>query len=348
MNSTVNVEEPKKIDENRITTKIIGRTKVSMSLRLFVLLHFIAAVPLAVVSIQLFSKKSYSDASLVDAGSAQQKANSIEELAKMYDVSSCKKCHSKQFEEWEKSSHSISIGSPRTRVAMADFVRDGLMREWTKSGVNKIEDITVEHMMSCLKCHLPQIENATDKVAQEIAKAALDAAAGDAAAMARLKTVNINCLVCHNMKAIIHHWVDGEPESNVIYGTKEGAHPDARFTAMKKSPIMQESILCGQCHGMGPSFELKNPTQCVTLYGSYLHAYIPAGGTQTCQDCHMEQDGFGHFMPAYRAPALAKRAVDVEVDTHAYYFLPRAGYSVPTAYVTVKMTNRAGHRIPDG
>jgi nitrate/TMAO reductase-like tetraheme cytochrome c subunit len=317
------------------------------SLKLFVLLLFIA-VPLAVVSTQLFSKESYSDAS-VAAGSPQQKANSIEELAKMYDVSSCKKCHPKQFEEWEKSFHATSlIGSPRTLGTLASFVRDGLKREWTKSGVTRIEDITVEHMMHCLKCHLPQIESATDKVAQEIARAVLDGAAGDAAAVARLKTVGINCLVCHNSKALIHKWVDGEPLPNVIYGTKDGAHPDARFSAMRKSPIMQESILCGQCHGMGPNFDLKNPTQCATAYGSYLHAYIPSGGTQTCIDCHMRQDGFGHFMPGYRAPAMAKRAVDVEVDMHAYYFLPRAGFHVPTAYVTVEMENRAGHRIPDG
>ena len=308
-------------------------------LKLLVVLLFIA-VPLGVVLAQM--KASPDKAS-------PKKANSIEELAKMFDVSSCKHCHPKEYEEWKKSYHAISlVGSPRTMATIASFVQAGLMKEWPYSGVNEIEDITVEHMMLCAQCHLPQLRYATDKVAQEIARAAIDGAGGDEAAVSKLKTVGINCLVCHNMKATIHKWVDGEPEPNVIYGTKKGAHPDARFTAMKPSPIMGESILCGQCHGLGPNFNMPNPTQCATLYGSYLHAYKPAGGTQSCQDCHMRQDGLGHFMPGYRDPRMAKRAVDVDVDTKAYYFLPRAGFSVPTAYVTVTMTNRAGHRIPDG
>jgi hypothetical protein len=62
----------------------------------------------------------------------------------------------------------------------------------------------------------------------------------------------------------------------------------------------------------------------------------------------MKKDGKGHLMPAYRDRDMARRAVEVEVEARAYKFLPRAGDSVPTAVVTVKLTNRAGHRIPDG
>jgi hypothetical protein len=278
-----------------------------------------------------------------------EKAKTIDELAKMYDVSSCKACHAKIYEEWEKSYHATSlVGSPRTMATIASAVKDGILKEWTKSGAKEVKDIKVEHMLSCLKCHLPQIKDATDAVAQEIAQAAIDGAAGDEAAQAKLKKVGINCIICHNQKSLIHKWTDGAPEAGVIYGAKEGAHPDKKFTAMKKSPIMQESILCGQCHGLGPNFDLSNPTQCATLYGSYLHAYIPSGGDKTCQDCHMRKDGLGHYMPGYREPSVAKSAVEVEVDAKSYYFLPRAGYHVPTAYITVKLTNKAGHRMPDG
>lgn len=108
---------------------------------------------------------------------------------------------------------------------------------------------------------------------------------------------------------------------------------------------MKESILCGQCHGLGPNFELAEPSQCATLYGSYLHAYVPSGGYQTCQDCHMDK---GHLMPAYRDPDQAKKAVRVDIDAQGYYFLPRAGDSIPMAKVTIKIMNNAGHRIPDG
>ncbi len=53
-------------------------------------------------------------------------------------------------------------------------------------------------------------------------------------------------------------------------------------------------------------------------------------------------------MQAYRNPQVAAKAVAVEVEARGYKFLPKAGDSVATALVTVKMSNKAGHRIPDG
>jgi len=275
-----------------------------------------------------------------------EKAKTIDELSKMYDVSSCKACHAKIFDEWSQSYHATSlVGSLGTMTSLAGAVKDGLMKEWTQSGVKDIMGIKVEHLAICLKCHLPQIQDASDEVAQQIAKAAIEGAAGNEAAIETLKKVGINCLVCHNSKAIIHKWVDGEVKSDVIYGNKESSHADIKFKTVKKSPAMKESIFCGQCHGLGPNFELANPSQCPTLYGSYLHAYIPSGGSKTCQECHMRNS---HSMFSYRDPDQAKNAVRVEVDARGYYFLPKAGYSVPNAVLTVKMTNNAGHRIPDG
>jgi len=287
------------------------------------------------------------------AADAPPKAKNLDELAAMFDVSSCKECHSQIHQEWEKSYHAKSlIGSPRTLATLGTAVRDGMMKEWVKSGVKEVKDIKVEHMMSCAKCHLPQLQYATDEVAQQIAQAALDFIGEDEAkkeaAKATVGKVGINCIVCHNLKAITHKWVDGEAEPNVIYGKSEGPHDDKKFTARKKSPIMGESIICGQCHGLGPNFDLPEPTQCATLYGSYLHSYVPSGGSQTCQECHMQSGKQGHFMPAYRDPSTAKNAVDLDVTTRGYYFLPKAGDSIPMAVVTVALKNNAGHRIPDG
>ena len=275
----------------------------------------------------------------------EKKATTVDELAKMYDVSSCKQCHAKEFGEWEKSIHARSlIGTGRTMATIKTAIQDGMMKEWAKSGIKEVKDIKVEHMLHCLKCHLPQLKDATDAVAQQIAKAVID---GDTAT---LEKVSINCIVCHNRKAIVHKLVDGEPEPNVIYGSKEGSHGDKMFTAMKKSLIMKESIICGQCHGLGPNFELANPTQCATLYGSYLHNYVASAGVvpDTCQECHMHKSKTGHVMPGYRDPAIAKAAVDVDVDAKGYQVLYKAGEHIPTAVVVVKMTSNAGHRIPDG
>ena len=267
----------------------------------------------------------------------------------MYNVSSCKQCHATIYEEWEKSIHSRSlIGTGRTIGGFKGMITGGLMGAFTKTGVKDVKDVKVEHLQWCFKCHLPQIKDATDEVAQQLAKAFVDA---DRTTLAK---VNINCIVCHNTKAIVHKWQDGEPDKDVIYGGKDGAHCDKDgncdkvYTKMKKSVIMNESVMCGQCHGLGPNFEFPQPSQCATLYGSYLHSYIPAGGTATCQNCHMGKDAKGHTMPAYRDPDMAKRAVDVDVITNGYKFLLKVGDSIPMAVVTVKLTNNAGHRIPDG
>jgi Cytochrome c554 and c-prime len=275
----------------------------------------------------------------------EKKATTVDELAKMYDVSSCKQCHAKEYGEWEKSIHARSlIGTGRTMATIKTAIQDGMMKEWAKSGIKEVKDIKVEHMLHCLKCHLPQLKDATDAVAQQIAKAVID---GDTAT---LEKVSINCIICHNRMALVHKYVDGEAEKNVIYGSKEGSHGDKMFAAMKKSPIMKESIICGQCHGLGPNFELANPTQCATLYGSYLHNYVASAGVvpETCQDCHMTKHKTGHVMPGYRDPVIAKNAVDVEVQARGYQVLFKAGEHIPTAAVQVKLTSTAGHRIPDG
>ena len=272
-----------------------------------------------------------------------QKANTIDELAKMYDSSSCKTCHAEIYGQWEKSMHSRSLfGTKRTMGGFKGSLEGGLMKAFAKTGVKEVKDIKVEHFAQCFKCHLPQIKDATDEVAQQIATAFI---AGDKATLEKL---GITCIVCHNTKAIIHKWQDGEPEAGVIYGSKDGAHPDKKYKTMKKSAIMSEAVLCGQCHGLGPNLEFPQPSQCATAYGSYLHAYIPSGGTETCQDCHMKKDGKGHLMPAYSDADMRKRAVAVDVEATSYKFLMKAGDSIPMSVVTVRITNKAGHRIPDG
>src|SRR3970040_623637 len=89
---------------------------------------------------------------------AEQKARTVDELARMYDVSSCKECHSQIYDAWEKSTHARSlIGTGRTIGGFIGMIRAGLMGAFTKSGVKDIGDVKVEHLAGCFKCHLPQI-----------------------------------------------------------------------------------------------------------------------------------------------------------------------------------------------
>ncbi len=121
---------------------------------------------------------------------AAEKAKTVDELAKMYDSSSCKTCHKKEYSEWEKSMHSRSlIGTGRTIGGFKGMITGGLMGAFTKIGVKDVKDIKVEHLAWCFKCHLPQIKDATDDVAKQLAKAFIDAD------KETLSKVSINCIV---------------------------------------------------------------------------------------------------------------------------------------------------------
>jgi len=281
----------------------------------------------------------------------EKKAKTIAELAAMYDSSGCIDCHTEAHEQWQKSLHARSIFGPegvgRTAATFKTTIENGLM-EWEHSGVKKPEDVGVKHLMICAKCHLPQLEEAEDSVAQEIVKNIYAFAEdGDEEAAATLQSLNIGCTVCHGRNAIVHKWKDGAPQKDAVYGTKDGEHEDENHPVMKESMIMKESILCGQCHGLGPNFEMENPTQCATLYGAHLYTYKAEGGVETCQGCHMEKSGLGHNMQSYRAPEMAKLALEVEVEAQALQW--RDGSTMtPQATVMVEIKNKAGHPIPDG
>jgi len=288
---------------------------------------------------------------------ARFKAKTIAELVARYDSESCIECHEEAHEQWSESAHSRSLfGTGRTALTFRTAILNGLMT-WKASGVEELKDVRVEHLMGCAKCHLPQLADATDDVAREIVEsidawrtAYLDEDDDKADELEEtLLSLNINCLVCHNRNAITHKWTDGYPRTDTVYGLAGGdiAHEDETFSRKETSPIMGASIFCGQCHGEGPNFELENPTQCATAYGSYLFAYIPEGGHKTCQQCHMEESGLGHNMQSYRAKVMSDKAVAMEVTTQAVVWRDVSTMR-PKATVEIDLTNQAGHGIPDG
>jgi nitrate/TMAO reductase-like tetraheme cytochrome c subunit len=287
--------------------------------------------------------------------SVPAKARTIAELVARYDSSSCIECHREAHDQWAQSVHARSIfGTGRTAATFKTAVMNGLM-QWAHSGVKGPEDVRVEHLMGCAKCHLPQLADATDDVAREILATIdewqnaieEDEQARVEKAEKTLTSLNINCLVCHNRNAIVHKWTDGYPQKATVYGSQDGEHADPAFPKMARSPIMSESILCGQCHGLGPNLELANPTQCATGYGSYLFAYVPEGGDKTCQQCHMRESGLGHNMQSYRSPVMAKKAVEMHVEARGVVWRDNRTIR-PKATVRVDLTNRAGHGLPDG
>lgn len=284
----------------------------------------------------------------------EKKAKTIDELAKMYDASSCKGCHAAIYEQWEKSHHARPLMGVKGGLMLTPLAKKGA----TPFSPEDPKKATIKNY-PCFKCHLPQaIRSAEDSVAVELTEALLTAAdekASDKAkadAKGKVAKLQITCIVCHNTKAIIHKHELGEPQKNVLYGKKDiASHPDKTFTSVKKSAIMTESVYCGQCHGLGPNLEFDQAFQCANLYGSYLHAYIPSGGTQTCQDCHMAKGDHliaPNFNDDKQTSELLAKAITLDVQTLGYEWLRKAGDLIPKVVVNTKITTNAGHRIPDG
>jgi hypothetical protein len=285
-----------------------------------------------------------------------KKAKTIDELAAMVDSASCKQCHAEIYGQWEKSHHA--------RPLMG--VADGLMlTPLVKSSAFQVKDPKEATLgtFPCFKCHLPQAAaHAEDSVAVELTEALFTASDKDkpdkakAAAKAKVAKLQITCIVCHNEKAITHRRALGAPEKDVIYGSKDmPAHGDKAFTKVKKSAILGQSVFCGQCHGTGPNFEFDYPIQCATLYGSYQHNYLSKGGFQSCQECHMKKVGgkADHLFPPNwndkeSTSKMLGENISLDVETLGYQWLRKAATLTPMIVVNTKITNRAGHRIPDG
>lgn len=276
-----------------------------------------------------------------------QKAKTIDELAKMYDASGCKSCHADIYAAWEKSHHARPLMGVKGGLMLTPIA----LKKGAPGSTAFSEDDPKKMKIAnfpCFKCHLPQaVTSAEDSVAVELAEALL---AKDSAKVAKLQ---ITCIVCHNGKAIIQKRELGEPEKGVLYSSKKNvdSHPDKTFTKVKKSAIMRDSVFCGQCHGLGPNLEFDQAFQCANLYGSYLHSYIPSGGTQTCQDCHMKKGDHliaPNFNDDKGTSELLAKAINLDVQTIGYEWLRKAATYVPKIVVETKITTTAGHRIPDG
>jgi len=283
-----------------------------------------------------------------------EKAKTIDELAKMYDSSSCKSCHSDIYKQWENSHHARPFMGVKGGMMLTPLAKKG----GTAFSPEDPKKATLKNY-PCFKCHLPQaVISAEDSVAVELTEALLTASDEKASdkdktsAKAKVAKLQITCVVCHNTKALIHKRELGEPEKGVLYGSKDmTSHGDKTFKSVKKSAIMSDSVFCGQCHGLGPNFEFDQTFQCANLYGSYLHAYIPSGGTQSCQDCHMARGDHliaPNFNDDAQTSALFAKAIDLDVQTLGYEWLRKAGDYTSKIVVNTRITTHAGHRIPDG
>lgn len=266
------------------------------------------------------------------ASASGQETSELAELMAAGDSGGCRECHEQIHRQWEGSHHARSLMGLDGWIFMQAYLKKGPLAVSHTGRATRAN-------FPCAKCHLPQLLNAPDQAAAQLAAVAL---ADDKATASRL---NIGCLVCHNLKAVVR----GRPEPGVIYGSRDISDHPGR--PVKKSALLKDPLFCGQCHGLGPVLELEHPVQCATLYGSYLHAYLPAGGGRTCQDCHW-QNGDHSAPPDFNrreeTAARLRSSLPMEVEAQAYRFQPKDGDHRRLLVVRTRVTSQAGHRIPDG
>lgn len=262
-----------------------------------------------------------------------QSLTTLAELIKRHDSAACQSCHETTHTEWKSSYHARSIvqslGSLRAYIAHLENER--------KVAPDKLQ------MSKCLDCHAPMVNDGTEAVNQEIValvKSAVDEKdeAKKKAAVGMLSALAVNCTGCHTVKGTGNPLATPDPEMR--FGPTGAAAP--HLTAA--SPAMASSVMCSQCHALWYARDGEF-LYCTTIFESHQNAYRGAGGTQSCQDCHMKAKG--HTFPGAHSQELVKQGLALAMEAIGYRAID-AGKLVPRAVVTVDIGNQAGHRIPDG
>jgi hypothetical protein len=257
--------------------------------------------------------------------------NTIDEIEKTYGDKTCRTCHEKIHDDWQKSLHSKSV--VHSLGGMKNFVTFGVTRDW-KQPVNK------ENLMRCMHCHAPLLEYASEPLMKEIGGLIVSASDGNEGAKKELSRLNVNCVVCHNMAAAVEKNLRGAPKPGVYYGPTGKATP-AHGT--EKSTAMTTSVFCSRCHWLYTPPD-GDTLYCNTLYGSYQDAYLATGGAATCQDCHMKAKG--HTFPGAYVPEMVREGIGIDLQVAGAKLQP--GKGIPSAIISIGLINNAGHRIPDG
>jgi hypothetical protein len=278
---------------------------------------------------------------LIPQYSYPQKAKTIDELVKMYDITRCITCHRNKYEEWKTSTMGNSVIDPRVLRGWRTFIRLELDQEPTLSR----KDLTI-----CLNCHVPQIKDATPELVEHIAELVITAVedkdeAKRASAKNELSKLNLNCLGCHHLRA---RGFEGAPEEGVIYGPKEidySPHEGLGFKT-RKSELMTKSDFCAQCHHCPPNVPWE---QCPTLYTSYVEGYLEKGGSKTCQNCHMEGEKRVHRFYGPDDREFLRSAIYLNIRTRQTKYIDMyESRFIPAVVLEVQLKNNAGHVLPHG
>ncbi|MBF0458118.1 MAG: hypothetical protein HQK99_09510 [Nitrospirae bacterium] len=258
----------------------------------------------------------------------------------------CAACHGDINTQWKMSLHSSSL--LHSIDGIYSFIVDGIEKDPIRKGLPLKGEL-----MKCLNCHAPVMEYASDKFIKEVVDA-IKIAGGKSAnpegkkkAKELLSHLNVSCYTCHNLRAVPPPHT---PEKQTVYGLHGPGNikGNAAYHTIKKTTYLDNSIFCMQCHGLYTAPDSERII-CSTIAQSYRDQYVAAGGQTTCQECHMTKSNRGHTFPGAYAPVMLKEGMLLEVNARAFKTQSYGEKKwFPAAAITVDITNKAGHRIPDG
>ncbi|MBF0568847.1 MAG: hypothetical protein HQK95_08280 [Nitrospirae bacterium] len=282
---------------------------------------------------------------VVAPGSAVGLTDKIDKAEDIQNASeTCASCHGEVSMQWKMSVHSSSL--LHSIDGIYSYIVDGIERDPVRKGLPLKTEL-----MKCLTCHAPVMEYASEKFVREVVDA-IKLAGGKSAnpegkkkAKDLLSHLNVSCYTCHNMKAVPP---PNTPEKQTVYGPGNVSKGNTTYHNVKKTTYLDNAIFCMQCHGVYTAPDSERII-CSTIAQSYRDQYVAAGGQTNCQECHMRKNNRGHTFPGAYVPDMLKEGMLLELNARAFKSQSYGEKKwIPAAAITVDITNKAGHRVPDG
>ncbi|MBI4482968.1 MAG: hypothetical protein HY652_08775 [Acidobacteria bacterium] len=254
--------------------------------------------------------------------------NSLKELDEFFPPAQvCGSCHGRAHEEWQKSYHASAL------VDIATGFKKYISQVEAREGrfPNKQE------LLACFDCHVPALKFAAEPVVQQVARWVVE---GNRPEMTRF---NVGCAFCHTGA------VTGRPEKNVVHGSIESAYQPEGIHRSQFAPKMRKADFCATCHQAYESPVAK--VFCSLVFESWQKS--PVRETKQCQDCHMKaSDGVASDYPGSPTRVVHTHRFQgghsAEMLQEALQLALEVGKPATSLPVEVRITNLAGHRLPDG
>jgi hypothetical protein len=220
----------------------------------------------------------------------------------------CGVCHPQQYQDWQQSLHSRSIGP-------------GIYGQLVE-----LEQSDPASYTLCTTCHAP--------LSEQLPFVADDGAYRPNAAFdARLQQAGLVCAACH----VRQHRRFGPPRRLDSPAPAAGtALPHDGFTA---TVAFQRAEFCASCHQFSPNDFALNGKLIENTYEEWRQSSYAAQGVQ-CQHCHMPDRR--HLWRGIHDPDMVRQALTVTITPETPSYTPGSSIQV----VITVANSGAGHYLP--